>query len=218
VTKSVLIADDHPIFRSGLRKVIEENRCYHIIGEASDGETCISQAELLKPDVLIVDLNMPRKNGLEVVEWARRHLPKCRTIIASMYSGKDFVQQAMEVGANAFVAKEDADAELLRALDGGATHFFLSSSAGRGEANLRFDGRSDTSIQELISSLTGSERKVLRLVAQSMTSREIAEALGIAERTVHTHRQNICSKLDLKGSNSLLQFALRNRTAVERMV
>jgi DNA-binding NarL/FixJ family response regulator len=160
---------------------------------------------------------MPGKNGFEVAEWARQNLPACRTIIVSMYSGKEFVQQAMEVGASAFVAKEDADAELLKALDCGATSFFLSSSAGRGEARLHFGGSSDSKVQELISSLTGSEKKVLRLVAQSMTSREIAETLGIGERTVHTHRQNICSKLELKGSNSLLQFAIRNRGVVDRM-
>ncbi|MCC6949755.1 MAG: response regulator transcription factor [Bradyrhizobiaceae bacterium] len=215
--KSVLIADDHPIFRSGLRKVIEESRVYDVIGEVNDGETCVAQAELLKPDIMIVDLNMPRRNGFAVVEWARRNLPRCRTIVVSMYSGKDFVQQAMEIGASAFVAKEDADAELLKALDGGGTSFFLSSSAGRGEAPPGFGSHSDSKAQELISSLTGAEKKVLRLVAQSMTSRDIANALGIGERTVHTHRQNISSKLELKGSNSLLQFAIRNRSVVERM-
>jgi DNA-binding NarL/FixJ family response regulator len=217
VTKSVLIADDHPIFRSGLRKVIDESRGHRVIGEASDGETCIAQAELLKPDIVVVDLNMPGRNGFEVAAWVRGHLPACRTIVVSMYSNKEFVQQAMEVGASAFIAKEDADAELLKALDGGLTNFFLSSSAGRGESSPRFGAHSDQKVLELVSSLTGTEKKVLRLIAQSMTSREIGKALGIGERTVHTHRQNIGTKLELKGSNSLLQFAIRNRAVVERM-
>lgn len=216
MSKSVMIADDHPIFRSGLRKVIEADPGYRIVGETSDGNTCMAHAEILKPDILIVDLNMPGKDGFEVVRWTKRNLKECRTIIVSMYSGKDFVQQAIEAGANAFVAKEDAEAELMKALDGDRDGFFLSSSAGRQDTSFSFGDRADRGEREKIAGLTATEKKVLRLVARSMTSREIAEALGIAERTVHTHRQNICAKLELKGINSLLQFAIRNRTFLEQ--
>jgi DNA-binding NarL/FixJ family response regulator len=213
--KTVLIADDHPIFRSGLRKVIEESRSYRIVGEASDGETCIAQIEILKPDVVVVDLNMPKRNGFEVATWVRENLPTCHTVIISMHSGKDFAQQAKTIGACAFVAKEDTDSELLRALEmTGSAEFFMSSSSGRTEMQAGFGAASAGRARELLSGLTGAERKVLRLVAQSLTSREIAEDLGIGERTVHTHRQNICEKLELKGPNSLLQFAIRNRNLI----
>lgn len=212
--KSVLLADDHPMFRTGMRRTIEDATDYLIVGEASDGETCISQAALLAPDIIVVDLSMPTKTGFEIAEWAREHLPDSRLVVVSMYSSKEFVQKAKDVGAAAFVAKEDAGTELIAALTESEQSFFMSSSAGREETFAVFDPDARLEIRTLLSGLTRSEVNVLTLVAQAMTSQDISNALNISVRTVDTHRHNICVKLNLHGPNSLLQFALQNRVMI----
>jgi len=213
--KSVLLADDHPMFRTGMRRAIEDAKGYRIVGEANDGETCISQAALLNPDIIIADLSMPNKTGFEIAEWARGHLPDCRLVVVSMYSSKEFVQKAKEVGAAAFVAKEDAGTELVAALAESEASFFMSSSAGREEAFAVFDPDAHSELRKLLSGLTRSELNVLTLVAQTMTSQDISDELNISVRTVDTHRHNICVKLNLHGPNSLLQFALQNRVMID---
>lgn len=214
--KTVLLADNHPIFRSGIRALIESRPECTVIAEVADGAACIAQAELLMPDVLVIDLSMPESDGFQVARWARTHLPQSHVVIVSMYSGREFVAAAREAGANGFVSKEDAGSDLLAAIDSTAG-FYMSSSAGREEAlgpELRQAG--DRALSHL-SGLSRAETNVLKLVAESKTSRQISEMLGISERTVHSHRQNISGKLDLRGSNSLLQFAIRNRRLIETL-
>lgn len=184
-----------------------------MIGEVSDGETCIVQAELLRPDILVADLSMPPMDGFEVARWVRRHLPTSQTIILSMYSGKEFVAESREAGARAFVSKEDAGSELIAALDH-TSDFYMSSSAGRAEPTTLAPAAEDIP-KQMLPGLSRAEMNVLKSVAQSKTSREISEILGISIRTVQTHRRNICEKLELRGSNSLLQFAIRNRQLIE---
>lgn len=211
--KTVLLADNHPIFRAGIRALIEEQDGYEVVGEVSDGETCIAQAELLRPDILVVDLSMPPMDGFEVARWARKQLPAATTIILTMYSGKEFVAEAKEAGARAFVSKEDAGSELIAAL-GQSAEFYMSSSAGRAEPTSLAPAAEDIP-KQMLPGLSRAEMNVLKSVAQSKTSREISEVLGISVRTVQTHRRNICEKLELRGSNSLLQFAIRNRQLIE---
>lgn len=203
------MADNHPIFRAGIRALIEEQSDLKVVGEVADGETCIVQAGLLRPDILITDLSMPQRDGFDVARWAAADAPDISTIILSMYSGGEFVAEARKLGVRAFVSKEDAGAELLAALKL-EVPFYMSSSAGRAESDTSIPATSQ-SPKEILSGLSHSEINILRLVAQSKTSREISEIQGISERTVHTHRQNICTKLDLRGANSLMQFAIRNR-------
>lgn len=192
--------------------MIEEQPGFQVVGEVADGETCIVQAGLLAPDILIADLSMPQRDGFEVARWTAANAPETATIILSMHSGGEFVAEAKKVGARGFVSKEDAGAELLAALKLDVP-FYMSSSAGRAEPDNSVPATSQ-SPKELLAGLSHSELNILRLVAQSKTSREISEIQGISERTVHTHRQNICTKLDLHGANSLMQFAIRNRKII----
>jgi DNA-binding NarL/FixJ family response regulator len=211
----VLIADNHPIFRGGLKLVVQDMADHLVIGEASDGDASLAQAELLRPDIVTLDLNMPGRSAFEVISWVRDNLPDCLVVVVSMHADRAFVEKAMECGAHGFVAKEDAGSELALAFRGGRESFYMSSAAGRREPLLALDAPGGDAVAAKLSTLTNMEWRVLRHVATLRTSREVARALGIAERTVHTHRNNICMKLGLRGANALLHFAVNHREEID---
>jgi DNA-binding NarL/FixJ family response regulator len=205
---SILIVDDHPLLRRGVRDSIAENPRFRIIGEASDGEDAMRLVSSLKPNIAIVDIDMPRLNGLEMLR-ALRHLPfAVKTVILTMYKEEDMLNAALDLGAMAYIVKENAVNDVLAALEKVARgETFLSSMMW--EAGQR---RSDRVQQLLLSrpqieTLTPSERRILKLVGQDYTSKEIANCLNLSVRTVDNHRQNICHKLNLHGTHSLLKFA-----------
>jgi len=205
---TILIVDDHPLLRRGVRDVIAENPRFQIVGEAADGAEAMRLVASAKPDITIMDIDMPRLNGLEMLR-AIRALPfTMTTVILTMYKEEDMFNAAMDLGANAYVVKENAVNDVLAAVEKvtrGET--FLSSvmwDAGQ---------RRSERVQQLllskpqIETLTPSERRILKLVGQDLTSKEIANSLNLSVRTVDNHRQNICHKLNLHGTHSLLKFA-----------
>ena len=205
---SILIVDDHPLLRRGVRDAIAENPRYRIIGEASDGEDAMRLIASLKPEIVIVDIDMPRLNGLEMLR-ALRPLPfPVKALILTMYKEEDMLDAALDLGAKAYVVKENAANDVLAALDKVVRdETFLSSvmwDAGQ---------RRSERVQQLllgkpqVETLTPSERRILKLVGQDYTSKEIANCLDLSVRTVDNHRQNICNKLNLHGTHSLLKFA-----------
>jgi len=206
-----MIVDDHPLLRRGLRDVIGENSRFKIIGEAADGEEALRQLPCLKPQIVIVDIDMPRLNGLETIR-AFRNLPfSVKAIVLTMYREEDMFNAAMDLGARAYVLKENAANEIVTALekvDQGET--FVSS--------LMFEvgQRRGERVRQLllskpqIESLTPAERRILKLVGEDYTSKEIANLLNLSVRTVDNHRQHICDKLKLHGTHSLLKFAFDN--------
>jgi len=212
----VLIADNHPLFRSGLKLAVEDIPDHRVVGEAADGDACIAQAELLRPDILTLDLNMPGRNAFDVIGWVRENLPECLIVIVSMHADRAFVEKTIECGGHGFVAKEDAGSELMLAFQRGRESFFMSSAAGRREPSFALSKSGPDPVASQLADLTYMEKRVLRLVATGRTSREVAHALGIAERTVHTHRNNICAKLELHGANALLHFAIRHQGEINR--
>jgi DNA-binding NarL/FixJ family response regulator len=208
---SILIVDDHPLLRRGVCDAIAGNPRLRIIGEASDGEDAMRLVSILKPDIAIVDIDMPRLNGLEMLR-ALRHLPfPVKTVILTMYKEEDMLNAALDLGAMAYVVKENAVNEVLVALEKVARGETFLSSMMR-EAGQRRSER----VQRLllgkpqIETLTPSERRILKLVGQDFTSKEIANSLNLSVRTVDNHRQNICHKLNLHGTHSLLKFAFDN--------
>jgi len=222
LTQRLLLADDHPIFRAGIRRTLETEPDLEILAEVGDGASCVAQAAVLRPDVIIADVSMPNMTGFDIADWARENLPECRTIIVSMHSASAFVEKAIDSGAFGFVAKEDAVEEILAAIRFDGEGFYRSLSAGG--RNVRDDMETvalpQTAEQEttaLLKSLTRSELKVLTLLCNSLTSREIADALGLSPRTVQTHRNNIAIKLDIRGPHRLLEFAIRNANLIAQM-
>jgi DNA-binding NarL/FixJ family response regulator len=208
---TVMIVDDHPLLRHGLRDFIGRNSRFKIIGEAADGEEGLRQMACLKPQVTILDIDMPRLNGLETMR-AIRQLPfSIKIIVLTMYKEEDMFNAAMDLGAKAYILKENAANDVVAALekvDGGET-FISASMLGAGNR------RSDRVRQLLLSkpqieALTPAERRILKLIGEDYTSKEIADLLKLSVRTVDNHRQHICNKLKLHGTHSLLKFAFDN--------
>lgn len=208
---SVFIVDDHPLLRRGLRDVIGGNSRFKIVGEASDGEEAMRRFATLKPDIAIIDIDLPRLNGLETIRALRQQALAVKTIILTMYNEEDMFNAAMDLGARAYVLKENAANDIIAALEKVACgDAFVSPPLH--DAGQRRSER----VRELllgkpqIESLTPAERRILKLVGEDYTSKEIADRLKLSVRTVENHRQHICDKLKLHGTHSLLKFAFDN--------
>ena len=208
---TVLIADDHPLLRRGLRDVIGENSRFKIVGEASDGQEALRLLASLKPQIAIVDIDMPRFSGLETLREIRQQPYPVKVVILTMYNEEDMFNAAMDLGAKAYVLKDNAPKDIVTSLEHverGET--FLSASL------LAVGRRRSEHVRELllskpqIDALTPAERRILKLVGEDFTSKQIADRLQLSIRTVEKHRQHICDKLNLHGSHSLLKFAFDN--------
>ncbi len=208
---TVLIVDDHPLLRHGLRDFIERKSRFRIVGEGADGEEALKLLAKLRPEIVIIDIDMPRLNGLETIR-ALRQLPfPVKVIILTMYKEEDMFNVAMDLGAKAYILKENAPNEILAALDK-VDHGESFVSPLMQEAGQRRRDRARTllSTKPQIEALTPAERRILKLIGEDYTSKEIADRLGLSIRTVDNHRHHICSKLNLHGTHSLLKFAFDN--------
>jgi DNA-binding NarL/FixJ family response regulator len=208
---TILIVDDHPLLRRGVRNVIAENPRFRVVAEASDGDEAIELVNELKPDIAIIDIDMPRLNGLELLRRLRQPSSAMQAVILTMYKEEDVFNAAMDLGAKAYVVKDNAANDIMAALEKvveGDTYLSpVMLEAGKRRSNL---------VQDLllhkpqIETLTPSERRILKLIGEDFTSKEIANLLHVSVRTVDNHRQNICRKLNLHGSHGLLKFAFDN--------
>ena len=209
----LLIVDDHPVFRRGLREIIGENSRFQIVGETSDGVTALRLAKELKPDIAVVDIDMPQMNGLETVRAFQKNELCVNVIFLTMYREEDMFNAAMDLGVKAYIVKDNAADEILTALEKVAINepFISQSMSNMGQ-------RRNDRVKELLLSkpqiedLTASERRILKLIAEDHTSKEIAGKLKISTKTIENHRQNICHKLKLHGSHSLLKFAFDHKS------
>lgn len=208
----VIIADDHPIVRKGLREVIEEEPDLRVAGEAGDGAAGLALIEEHRPQIAVLDLHMPKMDGFGVAQEVRKRKLPSEIIFLTMHDEVDLLHRAMELGKG-YLLKESALGEVvqgIRSVAGGRP--FVSPSM----AGALFERRSQT--QEFqrglpaLSELTPAERRILSRIAGGKATKEIAEELHIHPRTVETHRASISNKLGLTGANSLLRFALENKS------
>jgi DNA-binding NarL/FixJ family response regulator len=210
---TVLIVDDHPLLRRGLQDVLARHPRFRVVGEAADGEEALRQMTLLKPQIIILDIDMPRLNGLETVRAMRELHIEAKVIILTMYNEEEMFNAAMDLGAKSYLLKENAANDIVAALEK-VEHGETFVSTLMGEAGQRRSNR----VRELllnrpqIESLTPAERRILKLIGEDFTSKEIADHLKLSVRTVDNHRQHICNKLRLHGTHSLLKFAFDNST------
>ena len=215
VRVKVLIVDDHPLFRQGLRQVVETDKRFELVAEAENGETALQLIHEKKPDIAVLDVNLPGLSGLDVARRLQGKRLRTRIIILTMYKDEETFNRAMDLGVKGFVLKENAVQDILNSLAAVAAgeHYLSPSISGY---LVRRRGRAEALAEEKpgLDDLTKAERRILKLIAEKKTSREIAAELFISPRTVEAHRANICAKLELRGSHSLLQFALENRSAV----
>lgn len=200
---TILIADDHPIFRQGLKSVLSSIPGITVLAEASNGREALERVRDLHPDILLLDLEMPELDGLTVLQRLSAEKTPVTCIVLTSYDDESYMQYALQLGARGFVLKDEAEeclVEALQSIIAGETFI----SPGIGESPAITPCTVDSNQLDL---LTGMEKKVLRQVANFKTSKEIALDMDISYRTVQTHRSNICKKLGLTGANQLMQFA-----------
>lgn len=201
----ILIVDDHPIFREGLRRVIEAQSFGQVMGEASNGNEALTLLRETPPDIVVLDVAMPGRNGLEVAREIRRLGLPTAVVILTMFKERDVFEKALEAGALGYVLKENAVSDIVDCLKAVAKGEHFVSSA------IHFLLRRADKHADRLSKLTPAERRVLKCLSHGWTSRRIAEELSVSVRTVDNHRRNIGEKLQIHGANSLLRFALENR-------
>ena len=211
----VAIVDDHPLFRQGLMQVLAGDSRYRCVGEAGDGTAALELIARERPEVAVLDVNLPGLSGLEVVRLVQERRLPTKLVVLTMCNDEETFNRAMDLGALGFVLKENAVAEVLEGIHAAAhgRHYLSPSISGY---LLHRHDRERLLLSERpgLEQLTKAERRILRLIALNKTSREIATELFVSPRTIETHRANICSKLGLRGSHRLLQFALENRSAL----
>jgi DNA-binding NarL/FixJ family response regulator len=209
MTVTVLLADDHPIVRQGLRHLLEAEPDVKIVGEASDGLQAVQLAEKYKPNVLIVDIMMPGLNGLEVVRQAKERSPATCSIVLSMQSADVYVVEALKAGAVGYVLKETGPSELVDAVQ--------QVLQGRRYLSPRLSERlidvlirnTEEAASDPYQTLTNREREVLQMAAEGLTTSEIARRLSISPRTAELHRGKMMNKLGLHNQTELIRYALK---------
>ncbi len=209
---TVLISDDHPIFRSGLRLIIEADSLLRVVGEAEDGESALACIRELQPDVAVLDIDMPPPDGLAVARQVRKEGLPVETIFLTMHNEEELLNAALDAGVKGFIVKDGAANELnacIKAVAAGKNFISPTLSGHLLKRRNKPDTPAETSA---VDNLTTAERQVLLLVSESMANKEIAEKMFISVRTVEHHRSNICAKLDLTGKNALLAFALTHKS------
>lgn len=207
---TVVIADDHPVVREGVRSLLASSQRYHVVGEAADGLATVQLVSELQPDILIVDLAMPGLGGAELVRRSHLASPDTRIIVLSMHTDEDQVRGTIQAGAMAYVSKGAGIRELSEAL--------LAVREGRGYVSRELSLRAQAVFVETghqgnfgrADLLTSREREILQLVAEGHTNRDIAAVLGISQRTVEIHRANMMHKLGLKGVPEVVKYALQH--------
>lgn len=207
---TVLIADDHPIFRHGLRQIIETDGQIRIVDEAENGAEALKKIGELKPQVAVLDVNMPQPDGLEVAKHLREGNLSTSVILLTMYKEDRFFNAALDAGVKGYVLKDSAISEItlaIRAVARGEN--FISPTLST--LLMKRLSRADKPQNNPLDSLTASERRVLKLVSEAKSNKQIADELFISIRTVENHRSNICAKLNLEGKNALLTYALTNK-------
>lgn len=210
----VLIADDHPIFRRGLSATIEKEKNISIVGEAENGKVAIEMVERLMPDVVILDIDMPIKDGIETARELKARNLTTKVVFLTMHKDSSILRSLRPLGVKGYVLKDSALSEIVRCIStimAGDTYL----SPALNEVILEnVEPKKASDISSLISLLSQAERSVLKLVTDSKTSREIAAELFVTVRTVETHRYNICTKLNLNGPNALFKFALQHKDEI----
>lgn len=206
----IVLADDFPVVRSGLKTIIEGTKQYRVVAEAGDGEKALEHLSRWKPNLAILDIDMPKLSGLDVAKEAAHLSPSTKVIFLSFHRDPFMLRKALSLGAKGYLLKDSAMEEIILAIrsvvDG---QVYVSTQIA-----LKTLQATDAAVPEspILRNLTESERQILRLIAGGLSSKEIADKVSLSYRTVENHRTAICRKLKLEGgANALLRFATQNK-------
>jgi DNA-binding NarL/FixJ family response regulator len=211
----ILIADDHPIFRKGLRQVIESEAHLKVVAEADDGTMALEQIRQLQPDIAILDIHMPNMTGFELARTVEEQGIEVGVIFLTMHKAEDMFNAAMDIGVKGYVLKDSAVTDIvgsIRAVMDGQP--FISPQLSSYLLNRSTRAAALRQHRPRLNELTPTEWRVLRMLAEYKTSRQIADELCIHPRTVDNHRANICTKLELRGSHALLKFVIEHKSEI----
>jgi DNA-binding NarL/FixJ family response regulator len=205
----ILLADDHPILRAGLRTLLDAQPDMHVVGEAGDGAEAIERAKELRPDIIIMDIAMPKMDGLEAMRRIRDLGLPCKMLALTMHAEAEYLFKVLEDGGSGYVLKQGVDSDLFEAIRTVmAGNVFLYPSATRLLLSRYLDGNTDEERDEY-TKLSEREREVLKLTAEGYSSQEIADQLILSPKTVETYRSRLMQKLNLHHRSELVRFALR---------
>ena len=210
--KTILIVDDHPLFREGLKSLISRSPKFEVIAEAGNGREGLRMSKELKPDLVIMDISLPDKTGIDLTRSIRSLLPGTRVMIVSMHSKIDYITEAFQAGATGYVVKESATDRLVQALETVSKgEYFLDTSVSHKVVSrlMQFPEKEAKITDARYETLTGREQQVMRLLAEGFSAKEIAEKLFISPKTVENHRSNIMNKLDLHSNMELVRYAAK---------
>jgi two-component system, NarL family, response regulator NreC len=209
MTVTVLLADDHPIVRQGMRHLLQAESDLQVVGEATDGLETVQLVEKHRPNVLIVDMMMPGLNGLEVLRQVKKRSPATFSIVLSMQSADAYVVEALKSGASGYVLKDSGPSELVNAIRQVIQgERFLSPKLSERLIDAYIQAP-HTSVLDLYETLTDREREVLQMVSEGLTTPEIARRLSISPRTAELHRGRMMNKLGLRNQTELIRYALK---------
>jgi DNA-binding NarL/FixJ family response regulator len=203
----ILIADDHDIVRLGLKQLLGTQRGWEVCAEATTGEEAVTLAKQFEPDVVVMDVGMPKLDGMEATRRICKLLPQTKVVVLSMHFSDQLVRDIVEAGARGYVMKSDADRELVaavRTIAKGGSYFTAA-------ANTLADPRGKPDASSRRRRLTPREREIVRLLAEGKTSRGVGELLEISTRTVDTHRANAMRKLEVHSITELVHYAIKNK-------
>jgi DNA-binding NarL/FixJ family response regulator len=204
----IILADDHALFRSGVKRILEEVSGVEVVGEAADGMELLALLKEMTPDLVILDISMPKLRGLEAIQEVKISHPQVKILILTMHKDEEYLSHALGAGAAGFILKQDADPELLEALSTirrGKTYLSPAISDIVPDL-LRRRQKPNGTLKEV---LTHREREILTLLADGKSSKEIGELLFISLRTVQNHRANIMRKLKVKRTTDLIKYAVQ---------
>jgi two-component system response regulator NreC len=208
----ILLADDHTLLRAGLRELLVSYDAFEVVGEASDGVEAVEAVRRIKPDLVILDIGMPKMRGIEAITEIKRDNPETKVLVLSMHDREEYVRQTLKNGADGYLLKKSAAKELVEALEHIASgSLYISPAISRQIVTtwLQQDDHSDLAAQ-YETRLTEREKAVMKLLAEGYTNKEVAAVLTISPKTVETHRAHIMTKLEIRTLPDLVRYAIKN--------
>src|SRR5215510_6590240 len=206
----ILVADDHHVVRTGLRTLLESEAEWQVCAEAANGREAVEKASELQPDVAVLDIGMPLLNGVEATRQIRKVSPKTEILILTMHDSEHMIQGVMDAGARGYILKDDADKNLLAAVESLRRHKPYLSSRVTAAVSKRVFPHGE-GIERSSRQLTPREREIVQLLAEGKSNKEIATYLNISVKTAETHRANIMLKLNFHSVTELVRYAVKNR-------
>jgi DNA-binding NarL/FixJ family response regulator len=207
--KRIVIAEDHTILREGLRMLLSSNPAFEVVGEAQDGLEAIRSVESLKPDLILMDLSMPRMNGVGAIQEIKKLNPSTKILVLTVHKTEEHILTALKTGADGYILKDATHGELMLALDNiFSGRSYLSPGISEKVIEGYLEGRKSVKSSTSWDTLTQREREILKMIAEGYRNKDIADYLCISAKTVEKHRANLMKKLDLHSASSLTAFAM----------